>query len=206
MRAKLRIILLTSIALLAFAPRAKSQIGVELAELMIGYFMSWEELSVQAEVRPSLNNTYFSYGFRGGHTNRQGNFTGGMAFLFSRDNNHGLIQSGRYSQYRIGLYLEKKFRPHPTQGVYFSVPVDIGLGEAIAGEVQVPQGGRFFAKRSPFWYFEPEVLLNCRLSKGIHYYVGVGYRHCSGSYTYGLTDELMSGFTAQTGLRFGYFD
>lgn len=198
----MRTTLLAILLIIGFTPKTKAQLGAEAVELMFYYFMSWEEVSVQAETRPSLNNTFFSYGVRGGHTNASGNFTGGMSFHYSRDNNHGLIQQGSFTNYHIGAYFEKKFRLMPDQRLYLSVPVTIAFGESIANDQNPPPN---FLARSTFIYLEPEVLLNYGLTKDVQLYFGPGYRHCSGSKTYGMTDDMISGLSIQVGFRFGDF-
>ena len=188
---------------IVFTPKAKSQ--YELVELALYYFLSWDECSMQFETRPSLNNTFYTWSLRGGHTNYNGNFTGGMTFNYSRDNLHGLIDHGKFTNYHVGLYLEKKFRPDPNQRIYFSIPLSATVGETIANDVVNPNPFSTFNTRSTFWMIEPELLLNYGLGNHAQFYFGAGYRFCRGSTTFGLSDELISGPSLQLGFRFGDF-
>ena len=199
----MRYAILIIVLLVGFTPKAKSQaLAWELFEVATYYFMSWEELSVQAEVKPSITNSFFSFGARGGHTNRDESFTGGMSFYYSQDNHHGIIpEGGRFTNYHIGAYFEKKFRVTRDQKLYLSIPFTFALGESIAKTV-LPTSHQ---SRSTYGYFEPELLLNYGLSDDVQVHMGPGYRITSGSRTYGLNDQSLSGLSFQVGLRFGDF-
>ncbi|MBL4706236.1 MAG: hypothetical protein JKY54_17040 [Flavobacteriales bacterium] len=198
----MRIAILIAVLLIGFTPKAKSQaLAWELVELATYYFMSWEEASFQAEVRPGLSNSFFSYGFRGGHTNANGSLTGGMSFYYSQDNLHGSIPDGKFINYHVGVYFEKKFRLLPNQKLYLSIPATLALGESFATTV-IPVN---YPRKSGFVYFEPELLLNYGINDDVQLHFGPGYRFTSGSTTYGLNDKSLSGLSFQVGIRFGNF-
>jgi hypothetical protein len=194
--------ILILVLLVCFIPKAKSQGGWELFELATRYLLSWEELTIQAEVKPSVTNSFYSFGARGGHTNPDGSFTGGMSFYYSQDKHHGIIpEGGKFTNYHIGAYFEKKFRITRNQRLYFSLPVTVAIGESIASTV-LPTS---HPTRSGFVYAEPELLINYGLTDDIQVHLGPGYRITSGSKTYGLNDQSLSGLSFQVGIRFGDF-
>jgi hypothetical protein len=199
----MRTTLLIATALILFTPKVRAQsIETLLFEMIATYFISYDELTVQSEVRPGLENSFFSWGARGGHNNASDNFTLGLSFFYSRDDNHGVIESGRFTNYHFGLYAEKKVRSNRAQKLYFSFPATIGFGESRTDHPNFYSG---YTSSSLFLYSEAEILLNYGLGNHIQLNFGPGYRWCYGSTTFGLSDKYISGVSFQVGVRIGDF-
>ena len=199
----MRTTILIATALILFTPKVRAQsIETLLLEMIATYFISYDELTIQSEIRPGFENTFFSWGARGGHNNASDNFTLGLSCFYSRDENHGGIESGRFTSYHVGLYAEQKIRSKHSQKLYFSFPATAGIGETRTNHSGFVPG---YSSSSLFFYSEAEILLNYGLGDRLQLNFGPGYRWCTGSNTFGLTDKFISGVSFQIGLRIGDF-
>lgn len=195
-------LLIIVVQLLLFSNKSNSQVDNLVLSAIFHYFATYEDLSLQTEIRPGFQNTFFSFGARGGHNNKTDNVTIGLSFFYSKDKFHGEIGPGTYTNLHFGLYGEKKFRKKRDQKLYLSCPVTIGIGNSYTN--QKPVVGPY-SKSSAFFYFESEMLLNYGIGKHIQFNFGPGIRLCEGSDTYGLKDMDISGLSFQAGFRLGNF-
>ena len=196
----MKIALLLVVPLLFFSNKSTAQYDQILFDAIFHYFATYDDLSVQTEVRPGFQNTFFSFGIRGGHNNKTDNVTIGLSFFYSKDRFHGEIGPGNYTNSHFGLYGEKKFRKKRNQKLYLSTPITAGVGFSTTD-----QNAPGYADNSIYFYSEGELLINYGLGKHIQLNFGPGVRICKGSDTFGLNDSDLSGLSFQSGIRFGNF-
>lgn len=199
----LKKLLITILLFTGAGKTVKAQFDPIVIEAMIYYFGTYDEINLLTKVTPSLNNTYIHYGIRGGHSNARKTFTAGMAFYYAKDNRHPIIPDGKYTNYYGGLFLE--FKVKPRNKLYFSIPLTLGGGSSELNEAAIAPS-RGYNTKSAFWIYDQEVLLNYRLGNWVHFYIGPGFKLTSGSTTFGMSDQDLSGFAMNAGLRIGNFE
>lgn len=186
----------------AFVQNNKTHAQFEelIIETMFYYFASYDEVSFNAAVAPSLTNTFYTFGARGGHTSRNGGFTFGLSAAFSADRMHATLGPGKYKTVQAGIYGEPRI--NPQSNIHFSMPLTLGIGNASVSEAN---NTPYHSYSSSYYYFQAEALLNVRLGNSAKFHVGPSYLHTSGSNAYGMTDEDLSGIQFIAGFRFGDF-
>lgn len=196
----MKMALLLIVPILLFSNRSIAQNYQLLLDGIVHYFSTYDDLSIQAEIRPGFQNTFFSFGVRGGHNNKTDNITIGLSIFYSKDKFHGEIGPGTFKNYHFGLYGEKKFRKNRNQKLYLSTPLTLAVGVSTTDQYDPS-----YADNSIYFYSEAELLINYGLGNRIQLNFGPGIRICDGSDTFGLNDRDLSGLSFQAGIRFGNF-
>jgi hypothetical protein len=197
---QLRNILVVLILLFSFQKKSSAQLDPFILEAMIQYFMSYDEINLQCKISPSLKNTYMHMGMRGGHTTRDGYFTGGLAMYYSYDPYHGIIGAGQFQDFYFGLFLEP--RSNPRNKIHFSFPMTFGMGQSSTSTSSIPTE---FSSKSDYLIADFETVLNYQISDVVKLHFGPGFAYTKGSNTYGFSDRDLTRFTLNFGVRLGNF-